>query len=244
MAAPLPVGKILLGAFLVPWWNRKEFFRALVFPLALLATLMLSWYFTDALLANFVKFLLCVAYAALFTLFAVACHRLVLLDPVAVARNPVPSWSRRESLFLGWLIGAWLLYLVTFLVILTIAVNALGIVFEGFRASPAESFGWLEATAKMPAFYVFARLSPLFPATAVDRKVDLQWAWRLTRGNGLRLMVIVGFLPWALSYLPPLLYRSEATALETVLLTVAGIGLFAIEIAALSISYRELTKES
>jgi hypothetical protein len=243
MPAPLPVGKILAGAFLIPWWNRKAFVRALAFPLALLATLMLSWYFTDALLANFVKFLLCVAYAALFTLFAVTCHRLVLLDPAAVARNPVPSWSRREGLFFGWMVGAWLLFLVVFLVTLAIAVNALGMVFESVRTSPAEAFGWLETAARMPALYVFARLSPLFPATAVDRKVDLKWAWRLTRGNGLRLMLIVGFLPWALSYVPPLLYRSEATALETILLTVAGIALFAVEIAALSISYRELTKE-
>lgn len=244
MAAPLPVGKILMGAFLIPWWNRKAFVRALAFPLTLLATLILSWYFTDALLANFVKFLLCVAYAALFTLFAVVCHRLVLLDPAAVARNPVPGWSRREGLFFGWMVGAWLLFLVVFLVTLTIAVNALSMVFESVRASPADSFGWLEAAARMPALYVLARLSPLFPATAVDRKVDLTWAWRLTRGNGLRLMVIVGFLPWALSYVTPLLYRSGATALETILLTVAGIALFAIEIAALSISYRELTKES
>ena len=234
MAAPLPVGKILAGAFLIPWWNRKAFARALAFPLALLATLMLAWYFTDALLANFAKVLLCLAYAALFTLFAVTCHRLVLLDPAAVARNPVPSWSLREGLFFGWMVGAWLLFLVVFLVTLTIAVNALGMVFESVRTT----------AARMPALYVFARLSPLFPATAVDRKVDLKWAWRLTRGNGLRLMLIVGFLPWALSYLPPLLYRSEATALETILLTVAGIALFAVEIAALSISYRELTKEA
>jgi len=56
--------------------------------------------------------------------------------------------------------------------------------------------------------------------------------------------VIVGFLPWALSYLPPLLYRSDATTVELVVLTVAGIALFAIEIAALSIAYRELTKQA
>jgi len=244
MAAPLPVGKILAGAFLIPWWNRRAFARALAFPLALLATLALSWYYTDHLLPTVVKLLLCLAYAALFTLFAVVCHRLVLLDPDRVASNPLPTWSVREGLFFGWMIGAWLLYLVAYLVTLTVAVNLLGMAFESVRASPASSLAWVEAAASLPAFYLIARLSPLFPATALDRKVDPKWAWRLTRGNGLRLMLIVGFLPWALSYLPPLLYRSEATALETVLLTVAGIALFAIEIAALSISYRELTKES
>jgi hypothetical protein len=241
MAAPLPVGKILLGAFLVPWWNRKPFARALVLPLALLATLMLTWYFTAHLLAGFVNFLLCLVYAALFTLFAVTCHRLVLLDPEAVAKNPVPGWTRREGLFLGWMVGAWLLFVVVSLVTLMIFAGTLG---RGSESFIKEWFGWFETAARVPAVYLFARLSPLLPATAVDQRVDLRWAWDLTRGNGWRMMVIVGVLPWVLSWVTPLLYRDGATTVELVVLTVAGIALFAFEIAALSISYRELTKQA
>jgi hypothetical protein len=241
MAAPLPVGKILMGAFLVPWWNRKAFTRALAVPLALLATLVLTWYFTAKLLPAFVNILLCLVYVALFTLFAVTTHRLVLLNPDAVAKNSVPGWTRREGLFLGWMVGAWLLFIFAFFVVLTIAVNAVGFAFEDVMKT---HLGWIETVAKVPALYLFARLSPLLPATAVDRRVDLRWAWELTRGNGWRLMVVVGVLPWALSWVTPLLYRSDATTVELVVLTVAGIALFAIEIAALSIAYRELTKQA
>jgi hypothetical protein len=240
MAAPLPVGKILLGAFLVPWWNRKAFARALAFPLALLATLMLSWYFSAKHLSGSVQFLLCVVYAAFFTLFAVTCHRLVLLDPRTVARDPVPKWSRREGLFFGWIVGAGLMYMVVSLVVMLVVLNTLlKSIDDEFLKS---AFGWFDAAAKVPAVYLFARLSPLFPATALDRQVDLRWAWELTRGNGWRMVVVVGVLPWALSYVTPALYRSGATVVELGILTVAGIALFAVEIAALSISYRELTK--
>ena len=44
------------------------------------------------------------------------------------------------------------------------------------------------------------------------------------------------------SHLVGLLYRDEATAAEIVLLTVLGTALFALEIAALSVAYRELVR--
>ena len=210
----------------------------------MLATLSLSWYFTDHLLPAFVKWLLCVAYGMLFTLFAVVCHRLVLLDPAAVARYPVPTWSLRESLFFMWMLAVWFFYLISWVAFLTVAVNALMLASASARAAPSDWHEWLEAGAKVPALYVFARLCPLFPATAVDRRVDLRWAWQLTRGNGWRLVVVVGVLPWVISHLLGLLYRGDPTALETIVLSIAGTALFAVEVAALSISYRELTKEA
>ena len=84
----------------------------------------------------------------------------------------------------------------------------------------------------------------VFPATALDRRADWRWAWQLTRNNGWRLFVVVAILPWAISQLLALLYRAEATVIETILLSVTGIALFAVEIAAISLSYRELTREA
>jgi hypothetical protein len=46
-----------------------------------------------------------------------------------------------------------------------------------------------------------------------------------------------------ISHLVGLLYRMDATSLETVVLTFLGCALFVVEVAALSLSYRELTKE-
>lgn len=243
MPAPLSVGKVVVGAFLIPWWKRRAFARALAIPLAALATLMLSWYYAAEIVPSYAGWLLCLVYAGLFTLFAVRCHRLVLIESEARAVDPWPRWSWRELRFLYWLVGLWLIALVTWWVAVLVAVN---VVTSAWRHSPAELSVWREWSTYLcgiPALYVFARLSPILPATAIDRTVDLKSAWRLTRKNGWRLALVVGVLPWAISELLGLLYRGEATAVETIVLTILGIALFAVEIAALSISYRELTNE-
>jgi hypothetical protein len=243
MPAPLSVGKVVLGAFLVPWWNRRAFARALAAPLASLAVLTLSWYYANEFLPAFVKWLLYFLYGFLFTLFAVTCHRLVLLGSESVTTPFFPRWSWRESRFFAWLVAICLIHMLAWYVILfpplTVAVNV--------SAAARESGTWAEwasSIARIPALYVFARLSLVFPATAIDKRPDLRWTWDLTRNNGWRLVVVVGVLPWVISGLVGLLYRENATVFETIILSVLGIALFAVEIAALSLSYRELTKEA
>lgn len=243
MPAPLSVGKVLLGAFLVPWWKRRPFAHALAVPLVALATLMLSWYYAADMVPAYVGWMLCLLYAGLFTVFAVRCHRLVLIDSEARAADPWLRWSWREWRFFYWLAGLWLIAMVTWWFALLLAGNVIS---GAWRHSPAELSVWMEWSiyvCKIPALYVFARLSPVLPAAAIDRTVDLKSAWLLTQKNGWRLVLVVGVLPWAISQLLALLYRGDATALETIVLTTLGIALLAVEIAALSISYRELTKE-
>lgn len=223
----LDVGKVIVGAFLVPWSQRREFARALAFPLVALAVLTLGWYFTAEKLPQWIMWPACLAYGILFAIFAVACHRLVLLDP----RRVHPGWSWREVRFLFWLVGMYLVYLAVWLPVWTVLVNL----------TPGMSPDWTREPAVIPALYFVARLSLVLPAVALDGEVSFKWAWRLTRGNGWRLVVVVGVLPWAISQVLGLLYRADPTPVETVALTVIGIALFAVEIAALSISYRDLT---
>jgi hypothetical protein len=86
------------------------------------------------------------------------------------------------------------------------------------------------------------RLSLVFPATAIDAKTSLWVAWAQTRGNGLRMMLVVGAVPWILSWATHSIYRDEAGVLEA--LAVAGVAtLFvAIGVAAVSLSYLELIR--
>jgi hypothetical protein len=102
-------------------------------------------------------------------------------------------------------------------------------------------FEYLTLALKLPMLYVFGRLCLIFPATALDLGPNAGWSWTLTRGNGWRLLIIVGGLPFAVGYAISLLYRSDATTVEWLVLTVVGFVLLAVEIAAISISYRELT---
>ncbi|HJT61976.1 MAG TPA: hypothetical protein VJ797_09870 [Burkholderiales bacterium] len=227
-------------ALLVPWRRRSDFAWALAVPLALLAGLSLAWYFAEAMLRQVQGWWLFVLYwgvfAAFFTLFAVTCHRLVLVPSGRVRSIQSPRWSARESRFLFWVLTLWIVYLVVWWLAMLVSANLL---------PTDEVAGWLkviESVASVPALYLIARLSLVFPATAIDRPAGLRWAWRTSRGNGWRLVVVVTVLPWLMSHLVGLLYRDEATAAEIVLLTVLGTALFALEIAALSVAYRELVR--
>jgi hypothetical protein len=174
----------------------------------------------------------------LFTLFAVTCHRLVLLDTESVAQRWRPAWSRRETRFFLWIAALWLTCIAVMWVILALAMN----IWTYIGGSPEDWFELMVLAVKIAALYVFARLCMLFPATAVDRKVTWRWSWDLTRDNGWRLFIIVGGLPLLSWHAVGLLHRDDATTVEWFLLTVLTVALFAVEIAAISLSYRELTR--
>jgi hypothetical protein len=121
MAARLQIGKVILGAFLVPWWNRKAFGRAVAIPLLSIVILNLSWYYARDYLPSLASWLIYFLYCGLFVTLAVTCHRLVLLDPFSVAARVGPRWSWRETRFLAWIIvvglafvGATLYFLLRF----------------------------------------------------------------------------------------------------------------------------------
>jgi hypothetical protein len=239
----LDVAKVLFGAFLVPWWNRRAFVRALAIPTTALVTLSLSWYFGQEYVPAPAAWFLAALYCALFALFAITCHRLVLLDPQSVAPSWVPHWSRRETRFFLWLLALWLISTSVIWVLATLLSPLILNLRSPSAGEPDEMwFVWIFTAASVPALYLCARLCLVFPATAVDRKVNLQWAWARSANNGWRLFLIVAVLPWIISRCVKLLYRSDAGAIETVVLTFLGCALMAVEVAALSLSYRELTQ--
>lgn len=225
-------------ALLIPWQRRSAFAGALAIPLALLAGLSLAWYFSAELLRQvqgwWLFFLHCGLFAFFFTLFAVTCHRLVLLQQGRRGGIPVPQWSWREARFFSWVVTLWIVYLVVWWLGLLIAGNV------SPRGSLPAWFDLIEFAASIPALYVVARLSLVFPATAIDRPAGFKWAWRTSRGNGWRLVVVVAVMPWLVSHLVGLLYRETPSAPEVVAITLLGTALFAVEIAALSVAYREL----
>lgn len=239
MTARLNVEKVAVGAFLIPWLNRRTFGRALVIPLLLLASLTLSWYYSSEHLSQAVKWGLYFLYGVLFSVIAVTCHRLVLLDFQEAASRSTMGWSSREMRFFIWMVGIWCIFAI-------IAISLTGlflILLSPWIKEPNAT--WPQSAvlaAKLPAFYVCARCSMVFPAIAVDRQVNLKWAWNLSKDNGWRLVLVVTALPWLISHAVDLLYRDNATVIETIILTFLGTAFIAVEIAAISLAYRELIK--
>jgi len=239
----LPVIKTLAGAFLVPWWSRRAFVYALLFPALAWIAMRGAWILSERHLPTWSSWILWPLHGVLFAVFAVRCHRLVLLGSVEGAPDSPFGWSRRETRFLFWLIGCYLVsvlawMLISYLVVL--ASNLLGFI-PGIAAADLlvhlQKIQWLVTT------YVLARLSLVLPAVALDHPASLIWAWRISAGNGLRLTIVVGGLPWILDLALDYAYLAEAGDVGWLLLLALGVVIVAFEVSALSLCYRELSDE-
>jgi hypothetical protein len=239
MGTPLDIGKVISGAFQLPWTNRRAFARALAIPFALIVLLDPAWrlaYESKAFLKGGLPLLF--VQALFYTVYAVTCHRLVLLDASAIAARLVPRWSWRETRFLLWQSILWFGVMVitmgaTIGITLSLTDNA-----NWTKGAWAR---WVFEISMIPMLYLFARFSMIFPAIAVDRKASLGWSWEMTRHNGWRLTLVVGLLPWVIGQLLGLALREESTVAESMALTSVTTLLLAVEVASLSLSYRELT---
>jgi hypothetical protein len=206
----LPVWRILRDTFLIPGQHTREFFKPLALPGLVIAVLTVGWRLTRSGMPAPVGWAVYVVYGAAFTVFAVSCHRLVLLGPSSATLAPTLRWGLRESKFLGGIILLAVIFLVARLLLMLVIANLL-----------------------LQTFFHGMTM-------AIDGKVDLRRAWQQSARNGWRLVVIVGALPWVLSYGVGLMYRENATLPELVILVVLSVLTSTLGIIALSLSYQDL----
>ena len=239
------VAKVLYGAFALPWAQRKDCTRVLALPLALLFTLTLAWSQFAELLPGWFGWLVMPLYGAMFTLLAVPCHRLILIG-LEETDNSLPGWEWRKTRFLLWTgllwIGVGLVFMATTVASGTVIAVLLSIVFGDSDAVRNIVGVLMGSAAYLSAYYLLARFSLMLPAIATDQKIRLADAWLLGKNNGLRLMLVVCILPWALSSFLDIAWRENSSAFEVGLLTLLGCLTFIFEISALSLAYRELTR--
>jgi hypothetical protein len=96
----------------------------------------------------------------------------------------------REFRFYGWYFIIYIfIALITYISLLTIELIK-------FHAEE-NSHIWtiIIYFSLIPGTYIFSRLSVLFPATAINQRNSIQWAWSITKGNGWKLFVLLGLLP-------------------------------------------------
>ena len=181
-----------------------------------------------------------------YVLFAITCHRLVLVGSEGVPKFGLRTWARREWWFLSYVILLPFVYLLT-TAVLSPLVLGLSKEFQINFKTYQTVFGEIDTSQGLnylilvTATYFFSRFSLLLPATAVDRDVDVPWAWKLSKRNGWRLTIVVGVLPWVLTFLGDFLLRAEATFVEKITFVLVSFIFMAIEIIALSLSYKHLT---
>lgn len=168
-----------------------------------------------------------------YTLLAINVHRLMLN-----ADNPLilNRWTMRETRFLGWLILIYLYFALMF--------AGIGIVMLPLSGEALDLFdrSWLAVLIffllSLPGAYLCVRLSVLLPATAMDKRQDMGWAWALTKGNGWRLVALLWVLPFLYSLLMPD-WRTDSPIFYLVT-NVAISAITALEVALLSAAFKIL----
>ncbi len=172
--------------------------------------------------------------APFYVLFAVVCHRTVILGADSLPNVFGLFWTERETGFLGWTVA---------LIIVNWCIG-LGFVFVALLMPGGILSGIAPLALLAVIFYLYARLCMLFPATAVGDRTSFEIAWSLTYGNGLNVMGILIFtvgpllalmlgLAWLLEDAPAF---TQHLAYQTM-----GHILWATAVCAVSVTYRALS---
>ncbi|MEO1192754.1 MAG: hypothetical protein AAFY02_13410 [Pseudomonadota bacterium] len=117
----------------------------------------------------------------IYTLFAVAWHRFLVLQEKP---KVIPTIGSQHVRFILWTLGLTLL-----MAIPAAVVFGLVAMLSGAAQSPLASLLILPAIGLV--IYLVARVSVLFPAVACQEPLGLVAAWRMTRGNGLAIVLAV-----------------------------------------------------
>lgn len=184
-----------------------------------------------------VRLLLSLVPLPLYAIFATVVHRVVLLGENSLPNRWGVFWTERETRFLGWLFGVWLLF----------AALALPAAFIRLLFSPGEDgmdVAWIGTILSyIFASYFYGRFGLVLPATAVDRRSDFKEAWAMSRGKG--VMIAMALVIPAMILIPVewALYGTLDESLwpiaDLVWLVIA-LPVFAIEIAIISLAYSKL----
>jgi hypothetical protein len=229
----ISVSRILTSSIVIAWQRREKFLTALALPTLLLVIIWaLHWTFVDQ--SNLViGWTVGSIYVAAFGIFAVTCHRLILVEnQVAAFRLSVRT---RELKFVGWLFVVYAIYYAISLAPLTVLMNSP--IADDLVESP-DSFYYAQILFSVPAMYILARLCLVFPATAIDKRLGLRWSWLRTRDNGWRIVIVIGIYPWIISTAIWLISREDATLVEQVLTALMYYVGLALEVFALSLTYK------
>jgi hypothetical protein len=178
----------------------------------------------------------------------VACHRIFILGEKSMFDQSIVWWSSREWRFIGWglliglLGGLFALPIMVFLLPLIMSYVA-GMDWTNWTLNAGSDQLVVPNVVLfligLPIVYLISRWSLVFPATATDQRPSLSWAWTVSTGNGLRVLVLIGLLPVVADFVFGLLPQFDSLV-YSVLVTVVWLYVAAVEIALLSLSYKAL----
>jgi len=196
-----------------------------------------------------VSIFLAIPNVAVFSVFAVLCHRFFLLKG---QKEEILGWGFTKRVW-AFVVLVFCLYggILFCLVLGGFAVEFLILLGSDFQETLQEEIKTQNLILALNGVmlyiicgYFFARYCLVFPATAVDQNSTLDWSWDHTTGNEWRLVSLVGMLPLVLGlfYCLPSYAGSAQLGLFNSFLEYLLFYLFTLlELAIISIAFRELT---
>lgn len=159
----------------------------------------------------------------LYTLVAVAVHRVVLLGPSSVPRYRL-EWRAHTTRFL------------MFAILLVAAVYAVAVaIFQD------EDFTLVKILVWLVVIVVLARLLLVFPAAAVGRRMSLTDSWRLTRHRKLLMVLIFAVYPAVIEL--PLALIPDSSTVNYLVRSALGTVVLIVTVILLSFAYQQIVKE-
>ncbi len=245
---PLQLQRILRDSFVLSWVHRKEVIHRCGTPLLLIIGVTLLWDSVSEEILRDSAFLWTAwgVFAVANCWLALAVHRMVLLDEPGRALAMESASLQRFASFMLAAAFVWVVYQVAFYSAAGIASVALGTPYVPGKPPEGGSGAWqlIGAVASLVGFVILGRVSLLLPMVAVGKNFDILETWLETEGNGWRMAVLVGVLPWLMLQFTNLLYRDGFSRLEQALIVTLGALTIIVEVVALSFAYRELTSRA
>jgi hypothetical protein len=243
----LPLGRVLLGAFQLPWRYRSDVLRTAGIPMLACVAWTLIWAYAPIDERSMTGWAFALVFLVINSWLALTIHRMVLLEspgsPLSLDRLALGRLVR----FTGAVIAIWVVYHGARLLLFSGVVGVLGSQYVPAGSQPRAfpvRLSAIDHAMSAVAFLVIARFVLLLPQIAIGQRFDFGAAWNLSRGNTWRLAVVVGLLPWLLKSSTWLLYRENASDLEWCLLQALVTLTVLIGVVALSLSHRELSPSS
>lgn len=165
----------------------------------------------------------------------IRCHRIFILEG-ADNINPL-SFTGKEIRYIGWSI----LFMIITWISLMILMFALNPIKENL---PEDSiiFTVILSMIIIPIQFFIAQYSLLLPASAMgEKELGLEWASDLTKGNKIRIFLLIGVIPLLTPYITDILPDIDNIILDFISL-IAFLIIILIELCILSLCYDFLIK--
>lgn len=228
---------IAINSLKMAWRNKKVFFNTISLP-SLLLVLCYALGLEYAKNSGFPVIIIIMGTLGIgLSWLIIICHRLVLVSGFNVYKELDFRMAVRS---INLLVMIFQVFLVMWIIEAVVMIFILYILHSYFESNEIKDIiYWIKSFSQALSVYALGRLSLVFPAIAVDKKASLKWSWIITRGNGWNMFVIVGLFPLCFFVMINFLWRENATVIENAILLIASFLVYAIEIFALSLTYRE-----